>query len=228
MRLRRIPRCSSGFSANLRTSASRRWRRTSWITGDLRLAAGRRRLRPFRGPVPAPGCPALVEGGRVKGLLAEGEERVSRGDFTLAMRIFSPCARDRPGGNSQALNDLGVVQWQSGDAVAAVTRSQVALGFNPGDSDALSKSRRCRRRDRQVRPPEAYLLERLAASRSIPRERRRASSAADCAGWAWPGAGRVGERRPRARERPTLKDGMAGCRNGGGPFRLRPGAGRRC
>jgi Flp pilus assembly protein TadD len=40
--------------------------------------------------------------------------------------------------NSQALNNLGVMQWQLGDAVSAINTFQTALTFNPGDSDALA------------------------------------------------------------------------------------------
>jgi glycosyltransferase involved in cell wall biosynthesis/GT2 family glycosyltransferase/SAM-dependent methyltransferase len=137
MRLQKDPALLERVSANLRDLRLKTLEENiedygriyDWLRDGV--ASGR------SGDGPAPGLPALVEGGRVKGLLAEGEERFSRGDVSSAMRIFRRVL-EIDGRNSQALNDLGVVQWQSGDAVAAVDTFQVALGFNPGDSDALS------------------------------------------------------------------------------------------
>ena len=42
------------------------------------------------------------------------------------------------GTNSRALNDLGVIQWQIGDPASAMETFQLALGFDPGDPDALT------------------------------------------------------------------------------------------
>jgi len=36
------------------------------------------------------------------------------------------------------LNNIGVIQWQMGDVVAAIETFQIALGLNPKDSDALA------------------------------------------------------------------------------------------
>ncbi|MBE0602879.1 MAG: radical SAM protein, partial [Deltaproteobacteria bacterium] len=69
-------------------------------------------------------------------LLARGEEEFSRGDIPSAIRTLRQVLTI-DGTNSQALNDLGVIQWQAGDADAAVETFQVALGVNPDDSDAL-------------------------------------------------------------------------------------------
>lgn len=74
---------------------------------------------------------------RVAELLDEGEEIFSRGDYREAERIFEAALR-LDGTNSRALNDLGVVRWQSGDAVSALETFQAALGFDPGDPDALA------------------------------------------------------------------------------------------
>jgi len=69
-------------------------------------------------------------------LLQWGEERFSQGDMHAAITIFKRVLHfDRR--NSQALNNLGVIQWQLGDMPASLGTFQVALRINPEDSDAL-------------------------------------------------------------------------------------------
>ena len=69
-------------------------------------------------------------------LLQWGEERFSQGDMHAAIKIFKRVLLlDRK--NSQALNNLGVIQWQLGDMPASLDTFQVALRINPEDSDAL-------------------------------------------------------------------------------------------
>lgn len=70
-------------------------------------------------------------------LLAEGEELFSRGEFTAAEMLFRR-ALEIDGADVRALNDLGVVQWQSGDAVSALRTFQTALKCDPSDPDALA------------------------------------------------------------------------------------------
>ncbi|MBN1626772.1 MAG: glycoside hydrolase family 99-like domain-containing protein, partial [Deltaproteobacteria bacterium] len=73
---------------------------------------------------------------QLKKLITWGEERFSSGGLAGAVRIFERVLRmDRT--NSQALNNLGVIQWQLGDAVSALDKFQKSLSFNPEDHDAL-------------------------------------------------------------------------------------------
>ena len=72
-----------------------------------------------------------------KHLLDWGEELFSRGDIASAIKIFLRVLQtDKT--NSRALNNLGVIQWEGGDAVSAMETFQIALGFNPKDPDALT------------------------------------------------------------------------------------------
>jgi GT2 family glycosyltransferase/lipopolysaccharide biosynthesis protein len=73
---------------------------------------------------------------QLKKLLEWGEERLSSGDSGTALRVFERVLyMDRT--NSQALNNLGVMQWQLGDPVSAIGTFQNALFINPGDTDAM-------------------------------------------------------------------------------------------
>ena len=74
---------------------------------------------------------------RVKKLLERGEERFSQGDLSAAMKFFER-ATGLDKTNSQALNNLGVVQWQLGETLTAIEIFQDALTFNPEDTDALA------------------------------------------------------------------------------------------
>ena len=73
---------------------------------------------------------------QLKKLITWGEERFSSGDVAGAVRIFER-ALHMDSTNSQALNNLGVIQWQLGDAVSALDKFQKSLSFNPEDRDAL-------------------------------------------------------------------------------------------
>lgn len=74
---------------------------------------------------------------QIRVLLDWGEERFSRGDIEGAIKIFERILHlDRS--NCEALNNIGVIQWQMGDVVAAIETFQIALGLNPKDSDALA------------------------------------------------------------------------------------------
>jgi GT2 family glycosyltransferase len=69
-------------------------------------------------------------------LLEWGEEKFSQGNSHAAVKIFERVLLlDKT--NSQALNNLGVIQWQLGDAVTAIKNFQTALVCNPNDPDAL-------------------------------------------------------------------------------------------
>jgi GT2 family glycosyltransferase len=83
------------------------------------------------------GCRVSVAGEQQVGKLLEwGEARFARGDFMAAMKIFLRVLRF-DGANSEALNNLGVIQWHLGDAVTAMRTFQSSLDINPGDTDAL-------------------------------------------------------------------------------------------
>jgi len=70
-------------------------------------------------------------------LIERGEEQFSQGHIESAVKIFKRVLlMDRS--NFRALNNLGVIQWQIGHAVAAIETFQIALRFNPEDSDALA------------------------------------------------------------------------------------------
>jgi GT2 family glycosyltransferase/glycosyltransferase involved in cell wall biosynthesis len=74
---------------------------------------------------------------QVKKLIEWGEDGFSKGNIGTAIKIFERILKlDRT--NSQALNNLGVIQWQLGDAVSAIKTFLTALTFNPKDSDALA------------------------------------------------------------------------------------------
>jgi GT2 family glycosyltransferase len=74
---------------------------------------------------------------QVKKLLEWGEERFSEGNFKPAIKIFERILKlDKI--NSQAMNNLGVIQWQiSREPAPAMKTFQAALTLNPKDSDAL-------------------------------------------------------------------------------------------
>jgi GT2 family glycosyltransferase len=74
---------------------------------------------------------------QLKKLLEWGEERFSQGNIHSATKLFLRILQiDRT--NSQALNNLGVIQWQHDDVVSAMETFQIALSFNPKDPDALA------------------------------------------------------------------------------------------
>ncbi|MBE0568696.1 MAG: tetratricopeptide repeat protein [Deltaproteobacteria bacterium] len=83
------------------------------------------------------GCKVcLTREQQLKILLEWGEEKFSRGDFRGAVRIFKRVLEiDRT--NSEALNNIGVIQWQLGDTASAMTIFQNSLAINPRDPDAL-------------------------------------------------------------------------------------------
>jgi GT2 family glycosyltransferase/glycosyltransferase involved in cell wall biosynthesis/SAM-dependent methyltransferase len=74
---------------------------------------------------------------QLKKLLEWGEERFSQGNFNAAVKIFERVLKlDKV--NSQAMNNLGVIQWQIGKEPAPAMKTfQAALVLNPKDSDAL-------------------------------------------------------------------------------------------
>jgi len=79
----------------------------------------------------------LTRDQQLKKLLEWGEERFSQGDLRSAIKIFQRILY-LDGTNSQALNNLGVIQWQTGDMVSAMKTFQIVLKFNPKDPDALA------------------------------------------------------------------------------------------
>ena len=74
---------------------------------------------------------------QLKKLLEWGEERFSQGNFNAAVKIFERVLKlDKV--NSQAMNNLGVIQWQlGGEPAPAMKTFQAALTLNPKDSNAL-------------------------------------------------------------------------------------------
>lgn len=72
-----------------------------------------------------------------KKLLELGEKKFSQGDVHTAVKLFEKVLLlDRT--NSQAMNNLGVIQWQLGGVVSAMKIFQTALSFNSNDPDALA------------------------------------------------------------------------------------------
>ncbi len=74
---------------------------------------------------------------QLKELLEKGEECYSQGDMQTAIDIFQKILL-LDGNNSQALNNIGVIQWQLGDPSLAMRTFQEALAINPRDPDALA------------------------------------------------------------------------------------------
>jgi len=73
---------------------------------------------------------------QLKKLLEWGEERFSRGNLESAINIFGRVLQlDRT--NHEALNNIGVIQWQLGNTISAINTFQMALRYNPEDTDAL-------------------------------------------------------------------------------------------
>jgi len=74
---------------------------------------------------------------QIETLLTWGEDKFSQGDVQAAEKIFKRILQiDRS--NSQALNNLGVIQWQRGEVASAMGFFQNALAANPKDPDALA------------------------------------------------------------------------------------------
>ena len=69
-------------------------------------------------------------------LIKWGEERFSNGNLRSAIKIFKRTLELDPL-NTQAINNLGVMQWQLGDPIAAIKTFQNALIKNSDDTDAL-------------------------------------------------------------------------------------------
>jgi tetratricopeptide (TPR) repeat protein len=79
----------------------------------------------------------LTKEQQLKKLLEWGEDRFSQGDVSTAIKIFGRVLLlDKT--NSQALNNLGAIQWQFGETLSAMEIFQIALSFNPEDPDALA------------------------------------------------------------------------------------------
>jgi tetratricopeptide (TPR) repeat protein len=73
---------------------------------------------------------------QVKKLIEWGEERYAQRDVHAAIKLFERVLKlDR--NNPQALNNLGVLQWQLGAEPSAMRIFQTALKFDPKDVDAL-------------------------------------------------------------------------------------------
>jgi len=70
-------------------------------------------------------------------LVEWGEERLSNGDARAAAKIFERVFR-LVRTDFEALNNLGVIQWQIGEAVSAINTFQTALSLNPKDSGVLA------------------------------------------------------------------------------------------
>jgi GT2 family glycosyltransferase/glycosyltransferase involved in cell wall biosynthesis len=70
-------------------------------------------------------------------LVAWGEEAFACGDVLRALRIFERALIIEPR-STQALNNLGVIQWELGHPDAALETFQTALTIRPDDPDTLS------------------------------------------------------------------------------------------
>lgn len=70
-------------------------------------------------------------------LIEWAEERLSKGDAPGAARIFERVFR-LVRTDFEALNNLGVIQWQIGEAGSAINTFQTALAVNPNDPGALA------------------------------------------------------------------------------------------
>lgn len=79
----------------------------------------------------------LTKEHQIKKLIYWGEEKYAAGDLRSAVKLFERVQMlDRR--NSQALSNLGVIQWQLGETTSAVNIFQKALFLNPYDTDALA------------------------------------------------------------------------------------------
>ncbi len=74
---------------------------------------------------------------QIQKLICWGEEKYASGDLRSAVKLFRRVLMlDRR--NSQALSNLGVIQWQLGETTSAVDIFQKALFLDPNDTDALA------------------------------------------------------------------------------------------
>ena len=73
---------------------------------------------------------------QIKKLLEWGEEQFLKGNYRGAVKVFERILKLDPL-SSQALGNLGVIQWQLGNLPSAINIFQKALTFNPNDCDAL-------------------------------------------------------------------------------------------
>ena len=78
-----------------------------------------------------------VKQDRVEKLLGSGEKYFAQGEIKSAVENFKVVLQLDPG-NSQALNNLGVIQWQLGDVASAINIFQKALSSNPKNLDAIN------------------------------------------------------------------------------------------
>lgn len=69
-------------------------------------------------------------------LLEWGEKQFLEGNLRGAVKIFGRILRLDPV-NSQAINNIGVIQWKLGDPAAAIRMFQNALINNPSDENAI-------------------------------------------------------------------------------------------
>jgi len=69
-------------------------------------------------------------------LIRWGESAFSESNVLRALKIFERVLRIDPQ-NTEALNNIGVIQWELGDRNAAVETFQTVLTIKPGDPDAL-------------------------------------------------------------------------------------------
>ena len=70
-------------------------------------------------------------------LLHWGEQRFAEGNLRWAAKLFERIQIMDPG-NTQAMNNLGVIQWQLGNVESAIDIFQHALIIDPADTDALA------------------------------------------------------------------------------------------
>lgn len=89
------------------------------------------------GPAPAP---AAVDTRQLaKSAIEDGEQRFAAGDLDGAERLFH-AALELDSGNSDALNNLGVLNWERGDTATALECLARGLAFAPGDRSLVTNT----------------------------------------------------------------------------------------
>ncbi|MBN1635536.1 MAG: tetratricopeptide repeat protein, partial [Deltaproteobacteria bacterium] len=74
---------------------------------------------------------------RIKIILKWGEDAFDQGDLKRSVQIFQRVLK-LDAHNSQAINNLGVIQWQAGDAITAIETFQKVLVSFPENIDAFT------------------------------------------------------------------------------------------
>jgi glycosyltransferase involved in cell wall biosynthesis len=84
-----------------------------------------------------PAADPIEESSDIEELLRADEESFGQDDIRGAVALFRRVLKLDPK-NAQALNNLGVIQWQLGETISAMGTFRIALTFHPEDQDALA------------------------------------------------------------------------------------------